>query len=149
MGEEYGERQPFQFFSDHIDEEIATATRDGRRREFAAFAQFGEEIPDPQAEETFVRSKLSGEGDAAIAALYGTLIDARRELPKGDVDAIEFDERAKWLLVTRGDFQLACNFSQEVARLPVMRTQIHVASQPTRVEDETLVLEPLAGALLR
>ena len=29
QGEEYGERAPFQFFSDHIDAEIAAATRDG------------------------------------------------------------------------------------------------------------------------
>jgi maltooligosyltrehalose trehalohydrolase len=149
MGEEYGERQPFQFFSDHIDEKIATATRDGRRREFAAFAQFGEEIPDPQAEATFLRSKLSGEGDAATAALYGALIDARRELPKGDADVIEFDEDAKWLLVTRGRFQLACNFSERLVRVPVTSTEVRVASQPPRVEDGTVVLEPLAGALLR
>ena len=48
MGEEYGETAPFQFFSDHIDKRIADATREGRRREFAAFAEFGEEVPDPQ-----------------------------------------------------------------------------------------------------
>src|SRR3954471_10209341 len=126
MGEEYGEVQPFQFFSDHIDEEIATATREGRRREFATFAQFGEEIPDPQSEETFERSKLSGEGNAAIAALYGALLDARRELPKGDADAIEFDEDAKWLRVRRGPFELACNFGERVARIPVTGTQIQV-----------------------
>ena len=49
QGEEYGERAPFQFFSDHIDPEIADATREGRRREFASFAEFsGEEVPDPQ-----------------------------------------------------------------------------------------------------
>nr|MBA2637733.1 malto-oligosyltrehalose trehalohydrolase [Solirubrobacterales bacterium] len=46
MGEEYGEPAPFQFFSSHIDEEIAVATREGRRREFAAFASFGHEVPD-------------------------------------------------------------------------------------------------------
>ena len=64
QGEEYGERAPFQFFSDHIDPEIATATRDGRRREFAAFAEFsGEEVPDPQDEQTFLRSKLTREGE--------------------------------------------------------------------------------------
>ena len=52
MGDEYGEPAPFQFFTDHIDEEIAIATREGRRREFAAFAPFaGEEVPDPQAVE--------------------------------------------------------------------------------------------------
>src|SRR3954451_20997415 len=96
MGEEYGDPQPFQFFSDHIDEEIATATRDGRRREFAAFKEFGEEIPDPQSEETFRRSKLSGEGDAATAALYIALLTARRQLPHGDADAIDFDEDARW-----------------------------------------------------
>ena len=36
MGEEYGEPNPFQFFCDHIDPAIAEATRQGRKREFAA-----------------------------------------------------------------------------------------------------------------
>jgi maltooligosyltrehalose trehalohydrolase len=149
MGEEYGERRPFQFFSDHIDEEIATATRDGRRREFAAFAQFGEEIPDPQAVETFEHSKLSWEADPAVTALYTELLAARRELPHGDADAIEFDEDAKWLVVTRGDHQLACNFSDVPAHVPVARTQIRIASHDARVDDGAVVLEPLSGALLR
>ncbi len=59
MGEEYGERNPFQFFTDHIDPRVAEATRQGRRREFAGFAGFAaEDVPDPQAIETFERSKL-------------------------------------------------------------------------------------------
>src|SRR3954451_12920910 len=149
MGEEYGEEQPFQFFSDHIDQKIATATRDGRRREFAAFAQFGEEIPDPQAEATFERSKLSAEENPAITALYTELLTVRRGLPRGDADAIEFDEDAKWLCVTRGEFQLVCNFSESAARIPVERTRIHLASPAARIEGGTLVLDPLAGALLR
>ena len=63
MGEEYGERAPFQFFSDHIDPKIAEATRRGRREEFAAFSQFAhEEIPDPQDPATFERSKLTRSG---------------------------------------------------------------------------------------
>jgi maltooligosyltrehalose trehalohydrolase len=155
MGEEYGERQPFQFFSDHIDAKIATATRDGRRREFAAFAQFGEEIPDPQAEETFERSKLSGEGDAPIAALYTALLSVRRELPKGDADAIEFDEDARWLRVVRGRFELVCNFASEEAELPISRTQLVVGSAGARTSPGTgsnggtITLQPLSGALLR
>ena len=36
QGEEYGETAPFQYFTDHIDPVIADATREGRRREFAA-----------------------------------------------------------------------------------------------------------------
>ncbi|HKP17464.1 MAG TPA: alpha-amylase family glycosyl hydrolase, partial [Gaiellaceae bacterium] len=60
MGEEYGEPNPFQFFTDHIDPAIAEATREGRKREFAAYSAFsGEDIPDPQDPETFRRSKLS------------------------------------------------------------------------------------------
>ena len=47
MGEEYGELAPFQFFCDHIDEEIAAATRAGRRSEYAAFLPFYGEAPDP------------------------------------------------------------------------------------------------------
>ena len=47
MGEEYGEPAPFQFFSDHIDKRIADATREGRRREFAAFAEFAGGHPRP------------------------------------------------------------------------------------------------------
>ena len=47
MGEEYGELAPFQFFTNHIDPDIAEATRKGRRAEFASFAAFGGEIPDP------------------------------------------------------------------------------------------------------
>jgi maltooligosyltrehalose trehalohydrolase len=150
MGEEYGERQPFQFFSDHIDEKIATATREGRRREFAAFTEFGQEIPDPQAVETFERSKLSGEGDPAIAALYDALLRARRELPRGDADAIDYDERAKWLRVVRGPFELVCNFSSADSRVPVTRTEVVVCSaERTLIEDGKITLEPLAGALLR
>jgi maltooligosyltrehalose trehalohydrolase len=149
MGEEYGERGPFQFFSDHIDEKIATATREGRRREFAAFAQFGEEIPDPQAEETFTASKLSWDVDPAIAALYAELLDARREFPKGDVDSIAFDEPGKWLMVKRGQFELACNFSDREVALSTSCTEIVVASHAARIEDGTVVLEPLSGALLR
>src|SRR3954453_1388018 len=127
-GEEYGERQPFQFFSDHIDEEIATATRDGRRREFAAFAQFGEEIPDPQAEETFERSKLTWDVDPAIAALYSGLLDARRAMPPGDPDAIEFDDEARWLRMQRVPFELVCNFSERKSQIPVTRTEVVAGS---------------------
>jgi maltooligosyltrehalose trehalohydrolase len=118
MGEEYGENAPFQFFSDHIDEEIAVATREGRRREFASFAQFGEEVPDPQDRATFERSKLTREGDPRLRELYGALIAARAQLPPGEADAIDFDEHARWLRVRRGEFELVCNFAGEAARVP-------------------------------
>src|SRR5207248_3559386 len=80
MGEEYLEQRPFQFFTDHIDPAIAEATRAGRRKEFEAFASFaGHDVPDPQAVETFLRSKLAPrEADP----LYRELLELRRRLPR-------------------------------------------------------------------
>jgi maltooligosyltrehalose trehalohydrolase len=112
MGEEYGETTPFQFFSDHIDPEIAEATREGRRAEFAAFTSFSkQEIPDPQDVATFERSKLTRTVDDDLASLYRELLALRRELPVGDVDEIEVVEDEPWLRVRRGRFELVCNFS--------------------------------------
>jgi malto-oligosyltrehalose trehalohydrolase len=65
MGEEWGSRSPFAFFCD-FPEPLATAVREGRRKEFAHFAAFGdpaarERIPDPLAVETFASCKLDWE----------------------------------------------------------------------------------------
>lgn len=57
MGQEYGERRPFLYFVDHTDDGLLEATREGRAREFADFAEQGTP-PDPGAEETFRRSVL-------------------------------------------------------------------------------------------
>jgi maltooligosyltrehalose trehalohydrolase len=149
MGEEYGERAPFRFFSDHIDEEIATATREGRRREFAAFAEFGEEIPDPQSPETFKASKLTRERDAGLAELYERLLEARRGMPGGDVHATEFDEGARWLRVLREPYELVCNFSGERARVPCRGGDVVLATHGhPRPAEEGIELEPMSGALL-
>ncbi|HUP31136.1 MAG TPA: malto-oligosyltrehalose trehalohydrolase [Usitatibacter sp.] len=62
MGEEFDAHTPFLFFCD-FEGDLARAVREGRRKEFAAFAQFDtpeerERIPDPNAEATFLASKL-------------------------------------------------------------------------------------------
>ncbi len=108
MGEEWFETAPFQFFTDHIDPAIADSTREGRRREFADFADFsGEEIPDPQAVETFLRSKLHPrEPDP----LYRELLALRRDLPR-ELEA-EADEEAKVLRLRRGDVTLVADFAR-------------------------------------
>ena len=149
MGEEYGEVAPFQFFSDHIDPEIAEATRDGRRSEFEAFASFGKEVPDPQDVATFERSKLTRTREDELASLYAELLAVRRELPQGDADAIEFDEGARWLRVRRGAFELLCNFSAQAVALAV-GGEIRLATSPeARIETSELHLPPLSGALVR
>jgi maltooligosyltrehalose trehalohydrolase len=115
QGEEYGERRPFQFFTDHIDPAIAQATREGRRREFAAFAGFsGEELPDPQAVETFERSKLDpSAGDDELRAFYRELLALRRELPREVSTRVE----GRVLRVRRGDVELVADFDALTAEL--------------------------------
>ena len=58
MGEEYAESSPFLYFTSHQDPALCQAVREGRKREFADFAQDGEP-PDPQSEDTFLRSRLT------------------------------------------------------------------------------------------
>ncbi len=114
QGEEYGEPAPFQFFTDHIDEDIAEATRNGRREEFASFAAFaGQDVPDPQSPETFERSKLTRRVDPEIADLHRRAIALRSRMPPGDVDAVEYDDGmgGPWLRVRRGPCVLAANFA--------------------------------------
>jgi maltooligosyltrehalose trehalohydrolase len=150
MGEEYGENAPFQFFTNHIDKLIADATRDGRRAEFAAFGQFaGEEIPDPEDPATFERSKLTRRRDPELAALYERLLEARRRLPPGDADAIDFDEDARWLRVRRGPFEVVCNFSSVRRRVPCAGRTVALAThgEPTLAEGG-VELEPMSGALI-
>ena len=152
MGEEYGEDAPFQFFSDHIDPNIAEATREGRRAEFASFAAFSkEEIPDPQDRATFERSKLTRRRDPELGHLYADLLATRRRLPGGDADAIEFDEGARWLRVGRGAFELAMNFATVPRRVPCSGGSTVVlatgAGRPT-VADGYVGLEPMSGALI-
>jgi maltooligosyltrehalose trehalohydrolase len=150
MGEEYGELAPFQFFSNHIDEEIAVATREGRRQEFASFAQFGGEIPDPEDEATFQRSKLTRRRDAALGRLYSDLIAARRRLPAGDADEIAYDEQARWLIVRRRPYELACNFGSGPASVPCRGRAIALATDgDAHLAGAYLKLPPMSGALVQ
>ena len=58
MGEEWGASTPFQFFSSHPEPELARATAEGRKAEFADHGWDADDIPDPQDPQTFQRSKL-------------------------------------------------------------------------------------------
>ena len=62
MGDEFAASSPFLYFCD-FGPELASAVAEGRRAEFGGFAVFADEaararIPDPNANETFLASKL-------------------------------------------------------------------------------------------
>ena len=85
MGEEYGEKAPFQYFVSHSDPSIIEAVRKGRGDEFSSFEWAGE-LPDPQSEKTFLDSKLDWESRTVgehrvLLAFYRELLRLRREIP--------------------------------------------------------------------
>ena len=85
MGEEYGEENPFPFFCSFGDPQLVQAVREGRKKEFDAFA-WGGEVPDPQGEDTFASAKLGwswpeGTHRAGLRRLYRDMLSARREWP--------------------------------------------------------------------
>jgi maltooligosyltrehalose trehalohydrolase len=111
MGEEHDETAPFQFFTDHIDPEIAEATRAGRKREFEGFAAFaGDEIPDPQSSGTFERSRIS---HADPDPFYAELIALRQTLPR------ELEVQLAWPVLTlrRGEAALVADLASRTVEL--------------------------------
>jgi maltooligosyltrehalose trehalohydrolase len=150
MGEEYGERSPFQFFSDHIDPEIAQATREGRLSEFGSFTSFShEEVPDPQDPATFERSKLTREGDPALEKLYRELLRLRRELGgAGEAQGIAFDEEHRWLRFERGAFEVVCNFGDGELTRPSAGQSVRLATSPASLRESTVTVAPQSGVVL-
>ena len=132
MGEEWGAREPFLFFTDHHGE-LADAVREGRRAEFAEFAEFADpatraRIPDPNALQTFERSQPDpGRADASWSALYRALLEIRhRELiPRlpgaralGATALGEAAALARWQLGDGSRLWLAINLGPDTHALP-------------------------------
>jgi maltooligosyltrehalose trehalohydrolase len=82
MGQEYGERAPFQFFTSFGDPVLQKAVREGRRREFAHFGWKDDEVPDPEDPQTFERSRLdwSLPKQSPMLPWYKKLLALRRRL---------------------------------------------------------------------
>ncbi len=84
MGEEYGETNPFPFFSNFQDAGLVEAVREGRQKEFAYFGWEGE-VPDPFSPETRGSAVLSWDWSdpvrAGLRRLYRDLLRLRRDSP--------------------------------------------------------------------
>jgi maltooligosyltrehalose trehalohydrolase len=97
MGQEFAASTPFLYFTDH-PEELGKLVTEGRRQEFSGFNIFDdpalrESIPDPQAESTFLSSKLrleERERNTGILELYRQLLALRR-----DDDVLKHNDRMK------------------------------------------------------
>ncbi|HEX3108217.1 MAG TPA: DUF3459 domain-containing protein, partial [Thermoanaerobaculia bacterium] len=128
MGEEYGEKAPFQYFTSHSDSDLIEAVRRGRIEEFDDFAWEGEP-PDPHDEQTFERSKLRWESlgreeHQMILSLYRQLLRLRRETPALrtlDLSRVEthVDENRRVLLVRRDTVLIAFHFGEKAATVEI------------------------------
>jgi len=142
QGEEWGATTPFLYFSDHRDPALADKVREGRRREFPAVAGKAEAIPDPQAPETFARSKLdwqelSQPRHAELFEWHKRLIRLRRVNPSlcdGRMEGVSasFDERERCVRLERGPWSIVCNLGLTPLTAP-LRDGVHELAAASEV----------------
>ncbi|GAA2630377.1 malto-oligosyltrehalose trehalohydrolase [Streptomyces axinellae] len=169
MGEEWGARTPWQYFTDHQDPELAEAVRQGRRREFAAHGWQAESVPDPQDPATRARSCLEWSEPeraphARLLEWHRTLIRLRHahpvlaHLPLGEArverpDAAGQAAGERWLLLSNGPLHVAVNLSPgRAARLPLPSAHAVLLASwdpAARLADGVLRLPPESAAVVR
>ncbi len=160
MGEEWGARTPWQFFSSFPDDALREAVRVGRTAEFGEHGWGDVEVPDPGAESTFLDSKLDweeldDEPHSTLLRVYRELIALRRGWPelsdpwldKVDVD---FDDDSRTVVLHRGQLRVAVNLGSDAVSIdlhdPIDR--ILLASEDAEGEDAALTLNPESFAIV-
>ena len=134
QGEEWAASTPFLYFTDHTDVAVGAAVTSGRRREFASFLAFADEVPDPQAVATFEASVLDRaerdlEPHAGVLRWYRHLLELRRTHPA---------------LRTEGPEDTAASFHADVGAFVMVRGQRLMVVVATT--DEPVDARELAGA---
>jgi maltooligosyltrehalose trehalohydrolase len=142
-----GRSTPFQFFSYMPDAGLREAIRRGRYSEFAQHGWDNTDVPDPNDEQTFLRSQLDWsepgrEPHATLLRIYRELIALRKcrpELsdPRLDALTVDVDEQARALVLRRGALRVVVNLSPQpaTAGLDGQPTQVLLASGTTTLQD--------------
>ena len=153
------------FFCD-FEPGLRDAVRDGRRREFAHFAEFRDaaardRIPDPTALATFDMSRLdwaepAKEPHADLLDWHRRLIALRRDRPEltdGRLDRVRcrFDQAAAWFVLYRQGTAVVCNLAKHRQTVPFAGTPSGVLAasapgflfRPSEVE-----LDPQSAAIV-
>ncbi|GAA1736940.1 malto-oligosyltrehalose trehalohydrolase [Microbacterium paludicola] len=156
MGEEWGASTPWQFFTAHPEPELGEATAQGRIAEFERMGWDPAVVPDPQAPETFRRSKLdwsepSTGRHARLLQIHRELIALRRREPdltdpRFDRLSAEWSEDPRWIRIRRGALEIVVN----LADLPLAITpprEVLFATTPLGAEADGI--PPRSGAIIR
>ena len=155
MGEEWGASTPWQYFTDHTDEALGEAVRQGRRAEFAAHGWDRDQVPDPQDPATFAVSRLDWSepsyGDhARLLAWYRDLVRLRREreaLRDPRLDEVRTDHHSGLFVLHRGDHQVLVNLSAEPVRADA-RGRVLLSWEPGVEVDRGAVEVPVRSAVV-
>jgi maltooligosyltrehalose trehalohydrolase len=161
QGEEWAANTPFFYFTDYQEPELANAVREGRCREFAAFGWKPEDTADPQARETFERSKLnwnevSQTPHADLLDWHKKLIQLRRsepDLSDGNLEQVRtnYDEKNRWLVLQRGRISVVSNFASHPCRIPLRAgdQKVLLASEDVHVADGSANFPAESVAILK
>jgi maltooligosyltrehalose trehalohydrolase len=161
QGEEWAASSPFQYFTDHEDPQLGRLVSEGRKKEFAAFGWNPDDIPDPQDEQTFLRSKLNWEEQASgqhaeMLDWYKQLIALRKnhpELTDGSLKEIkvEYSEEEKWLVMRRVSLEIVVNLrSQPLQRqIPPASKLVLSSNAAIKTDQASLNLPPDSVAILK
>jgi maltooligosyltrehalose trehalohydrolase len=158
MGEEWAASSPWQFFTSHPEPELASAVRNGRRREFAAHGWAEAEVPDPQDRATFERSKLDWDepakpGHAEMLDLYRRLIALRRSRPELSdpwLSKVEVWHGDQHVVIKRGNCLVAANLAPvpQTVSLRAVPTKVLLATEPGVVLQRDRVELPAESAVV-
>ncbi|MGH3616388.1 MAG: malto-oligosyltrehalose trehalohydrolase [Pseudonocardia sp.] len=161
MGEEWGARTPWQFFSRFPDPALREAVRAGRIAEFAEHGWADVEVPDPNAEQTFLDSKLDWaepeqEPHASLLAAFRALIALRKAHPELsdpwlDRVQVDVDEHFRTLVLHRGPLRLVVNLGPlpVTVALGARVARILLSSEAAEADGEALALRPESFAIAR
>lgn len=135
MGEEWGARTPFQFFTHFGEDRLAEAVRQGRAEEFGSHGWdvlYGGpvDVPDPQARSTFEASKLDWAereepSRARLLDWHRSLIALRRSVPEiasddRTVTSLTYDpEDQTWFVLHRGAAAVVVNLAAHEREVPL------------------------------
>ena len=147
MGEEWAESNPFLFFVDHTDEELAKLVAKGRKEEFSSF-KWQADPPDPRLEDTFNRSLLQWNllnepQHQSMWRYYKKLIELRKTVAplksteRRDTN-VEVNVENKTLILKRtaGDQLAICvmNFSDRQQTVNIHNSALHVVLDSSSTE---------------
>ncbi|TAM92702.1 MAG: malto-oligosyltrehalose trehalohydrolase [Jatrophihabitans sp.] len=159
MGEEWGARTRWPFFTSHPEPGLAEATGKGRIAEFAEHGWDVRAMIDPQDPAAYRGAMLDWTEPARpqhadLLRLYRSLIALRTaepDLRDGDLSAIRvrFAEDERWLAVQRGRFRVLANLSGRPREIPGGGGEVVLATDRVEIAPTCVTVAARSAAIVR